>query len=80
MARVATKLTPRKSGGWIARKRIAADVQGAYATLYGVRWEERLNLEAMPIDRARLNTANGKTKSTRASSTFVRSARVTDRR
>lgn len=54
MARVATKLSHRKSGGWIARKRIPASVQEAYAALYGVRWEERLNLEAMPIDRARL--------------------------
>jgi hypothetical protein len=54
MPRVATKLTPIKSGGWRARKRIPADVQDAYATLYGVRWEDRLALEAMPIDRARL--------------------------
>jgi integrase len=29
-------------------------VQDAYETLYGVRWEERLSLEAMPADRARL--------------------------
>ena len=40
-ARVATKLSHRKSGGWMARKRIPAGVQEAYATLYGVRWEER---------------------------------------
>jgi integrase len=54
MARVATKLSPTKSGGWRARKRIPADVHDTYETLYGVRWEERLSLEAMPADRARL--------------------------
>src|SRR5271169_3808546 len=54
MPRVATKLSPIKSGGWRARKRIPPDVQDAYATLYSVRWEERLTLEAMPADRARL--------------------------
>ncbi len=54
MPRVATKLSPKKSGGWTARKRIPADVQDTYATLYGVRWEERLVLEPMPIERARL--------------------------
>jgi integrase len=54
MPHVATKLSPTKSGGWRARKRIPADVQDTYATLRSVRWEERLTLEAMPIDRARL--------------------------
>jgi integrase len=54
MPRVATKLNPVKSGGWRARKRVPPDVQDAYAALYGVRWEERLTLEVMTVDRARL--------------------------
>ena len=39
MARVATKLSPKHSGGFSARKRIPADVQDAYARLYGNRSE-----------------------------------------
>jgi hypothetical protein len=31
MARVATKLTPKKAGGWYARKRIPEDVRDDYA-------------------------------------------------
>src|ERR1035437_8164268 len=53
MARVATTLTPTKSGGFTARKRIPADVQDAYEPLYGVRWEERLRLPPIPIHLAR---------------------------
>lgn len=34
MARVATKLTPKRRGGWTARKRIPGDVQAEYARLY----------------------------------------------
>src|SRR5215471_14991050 len=41
MPRIATKLKPATSGGFIARKRIPADVQDAYEKLYGQRWEER---------------------------------------
>jgi hypothetical protein len=36
MPRVATKLSPTKSGGWFARKRIPADVQDDYEKLYRV--------------------------------------------
>ena len=43
MVRVATKLTPAKSGGFTARKRIPVDVQDAYKRLYGKRCEERFN-------------------------------------
>ena len=53
MPRVATKLTPTKSGGWFARKRIPEDVQDAYAKLYGVHWEERLTLGPMAPGKAR---------------------------
>jgi integrase len=53
MARVATTLTPTKSGGFTARKRIPEDVQAAYEPLYGVRWEERLRLPPIPIHLAR---------------------------
>jgi integrase len=44
MPRVATKLTPTKSGGLLGRKRIPEDVQSEYARLYGMRWEERFVL------------------------------------
>jgi integrase len=53
MPRVATKLTPTKSGGWYARKRIPEDVQDAYAKLYSVQWEERLTLGPMAPGKAR---------------------------
>jgi integrase len=53
MPRVATKLTPTKSGGWYARKRIPEDVQDAYGKLYGVQWEERLTLGPMAPGKAR---------------------------
>jgi integrase len=44
MPRVATKPpTPNKSGCFTARKRIPADVQEAYAKLYGIHCEERFN-------------------------------------
>jgi integrase len=35
------KLTPTKSGGFVARKRIPEDAQEEYARLYEVRWEAR---------------------------------------
>jgi hypothetical protein len=41
MPRVAMKLTPTKSGGFVARKRIPEDAQEEYARLYEVRWEAR---------------------------------------
>jgi hypothetical protein len=44
MPRVATKLTPTKSGGFTARKRIPEDTQDEYERLYGVRWEQRLSI------------------------------------
>src|SRR5271167_5051773 len=54
MPRVATKLTPTKSGGFTARKRIPADVQDDYARLHGVRWEARLSIDpGTPILLAR---------------------------
>jgi hypothetical protein len=54
MPRVATKLTPTKSGGFSARKRIPADVQDEYALLYGVHWEARFKAPAgTPIGLAR---------------------------
>ena len=37
MPRVATRLAPTKSGGFVARKRVPKDVQSEYARLYGVR-------------------------------------------
>jgi hypothetical protein len=43
MPRVATKLTPTKSGGFAGRKRIPEDVQSDYVRLYGVQWEARFN-------------------------------------
>jgi integrase len=44
MPRVAdSKLTTNKDGSFSARKRIPADVQDAYAKLYGNRWEDRFN-------------------------------------
>jgi integrase len=39
--RVATKLSPNRSGGFFARKRIPADVREEYRRLYGNGWEER---------------------------------------
>jgi hypothetical protein len=53
MPRVATKLTPTGDGGFVARKRIPADLQDEYQRLYGLRAEERLNTGAMPILHAR---------------------------
>src|SRR5262245_25328701 len=53
MPRVATKLMQAADGGWIARKRIPEDAQGAYQKLYGVRWEARFHCEAMPAVAAR---------------------------
>lgn len=35
------KLTPKRRGGYSARKRIPEDVRGEYHRLYGVRWEAR---------------------------------------
>jgi integrase len=45
MARVATKLTPTKGGGFTARKRIPEDAQADYERLYSVRWEARLSID-----------------------------------
>jgi hypothetical protein len=54
MPRVATKLTPSKSGGFVARKRIPEDVREEYALLYGVQWEARFKaLPGTPITLAR---------------------------
>jgi hypothetical protein len=41
MPRVATKLTPTKSGGFFARKRIPEELQMDYERRFGVRWEAR---------------------------------------
>jgi integrase len=53
MPRVATKLTPTHAGGFVARKRIPADVQDEYQRLYNVRAEARFNSGAVPIMTAR---------------------------
>jgi hypothetical protein len=54
MPRVATKLTPAKTGGFVARKRIPEDAQEEYARLYGVQWEARFRAPAgIPITLAR---------------------------
>jgi hypothetical protein len=46
MPRVASKLTPTKSGGFVARKRIPEDAQEEYARLYDIRWEARFKAPA----------------------------------
>jgi integrase len=43
MPRVASKLTPNRSGCFFARKRIPEDVQVEYFRLYGVKWEARFS-------------------------------------
>jgi hypothetical protein len=53
MPRVATKLSPNKSGGFTARKRLPKDVQTDYERLYGIRWEERFNSESVPFALAK---------------------------
>jgi hypothetical protein len=54
MPRVATKLAPTSSGGFLARKRIPKDVQEEYARLYGVQWEARFKAPpGAPITVAR---------------------------
>jgi hypothetical protein len=54
MPRVATKITPTKSGGFTARKRIPEDVQADYERLYGVRWEAQLSIApGTPVIQAR---------------------------
>jgi hypothetical protein len=53
MPRVATKLTPTGAGGFVARKRIPADVQDEYQRLYNVRAEARFNSGPVPILTAR---------------------------
>ena len=53
MPRVVTKLSPNKSGGFTARKRLPKDVQTDYERLYGIRWEERFNSESVPFALAK---------------------------
>ena len=53
MPRLATKLAPTKTGGFIARKVIPFDVRDEYARLYGQRTEERLNTGPLPVSIAR---------------------------
>ncbi len=53
MPRIATKLMPAHTGGFIARKVIPHDVREEYAKLYGKRTEERLNTSPMPVSLAR---------------------------
>jgi hypothetical protein len=54
MPRVATKLAPTRSGGFVARKRIPKDVQEEYERLYGVQWEARFKAPpGAPITLAR---------------------------
>ncbi len=72
MARVATKLSPTKSGGFSARKRIPADVQAEYERLYGLRCEERFNSGHVGVILARqkhrewLTTIEGRIATIRA--------------
>jgi hypothetical protein len=56
MARVATKLTPAKNGGWTARKRIPVAVRAEYKRLYGVSSEEWFNsgLVSLPLATAKM--------------------------
>jgi hypothetical protein len=54
MPRVSTKLTPTKSGGFTARKRIPADCQDEHERLHGLRWEVRLSIApGAPVLHAR---------------------------
>lgn len=53
MARVAAKLTPKKNGGYSARKRIPEDVRKDYAERYDKRWEERFSCGDSPNTLAR---------------------------
>ena len=53
MPRVATKLLPTASGGFVARKVIPFDVRAEYAKLYGQRIEERFNSGPMHVGPAR---------------------------
>ena len=63
MPRVANKLTPTKSGGFVARKRIPADVQVEYRRLFGLAWEERLNTGAeVPVSLARAKEREWRTE------------------
>jgi integrase len=63
MVRVGTNLTPNKSGGFTARKRIPADVQDDYARLFeGVRWEERFNSGPVSFTLARAQHREWETK------------------
>jgi hypothetical protein len=63
MPRVATTLKPTKSGGFVARKRIPADVQAEYRSLYGMGWEERLNTgPGVPLVLARAKEREWRTE------------------
>jgi integrase len=56
MARVETKLTPTKDGGFTARKRIPADVREEYGRQFGKgepQWEAWFNSGPVPIGLAR---------------------------
>ena len=44
MAAFMVALKRRKTGGYVARKVIPTDVRQEYAALYGMGWEEKLNL------------------------------------
>ena len=71
MPRVATKLTPTKSGGFTARKRIPEDTQDEYERLFGLRWEERLSVApGTPVLRRAQSTASGFRKLRAASQTL----------
>src|SRR5947207_3346901 len=63
MPRVATTLKPTASGGFVARKRIPADVQEEYHRTYGVAWEERFNTgPGVPINLARAKEREWRTE------------------
>src|SRR5262249_27607266 len=53
MARVVLKLSPKRNGGWTARKRIPKDVRPEYARLYGKSSEEWFSVGPKPAGDAR---------------------------
>src|SRR5262245_10257230 len=53
MPRVALKLSPKRSGGFTARKRIPSDVCAEYSRLYGKSSEEWFTVGPVPAGDAR---------------------------
>jgi integrase len=53
MPRVALTLTPKRNGGWTARKRLPKDVRAEYSRLYGNSSEEWFSVGPKPAGDAR---------------------------